>query len=877
MALLLLEFVERVAPLVYSQIIRMISANSRRGLVPNPSETNNGHDGLIGPTMDVAGWAEESQLFFRPSAARPFSPFYPRLTPWALFFRRLAVILCAVLAVAPCPAAVGATKEVANPPDRLGVLDGIVQDAIHDEQIPGAVVLVGHDGQVIYRKAFGERSLKPRRESMTLDTIFDLASLTKVIATTTAVMQLVEKGQIRFNEPVAKYIPEFAENGKAEITVRELLTHYSGLSEDLDLSQPWEGRETALRMVYAEKPIYAPGSRFLYSDVNFIVLGALVERVSATSLDEYCQKNVFAPLKMTHTRFLPPAAWLPKIAPTQFDEHDKMLRGVVHDPTARRMGGVAGHAGVFSTADDLVTFAQSLLSGSSILSPLMVEKMTTPQQPPTSQVLRGFGWDIDSPFSSNRGDLLPVGSFGHTGFTGTSLWIDPTTRTFIIILTNAVHPRGKGSAVALRSKIATAVAAALPLTATEEDKLRWQSITGYNETQTAARRLLFRNGSVRAGIDVLEAHDFDLIRATAGKKKIGVLTNQTGVDSQGRRTIDVLSQAPGVSLDAIFSPEHGVTGTLDTTNVANSRDAATGVPVYTVYGGTDAARRPPLEILKSLDAVVVDIQDVGAPFYTYETTLGYFLEAAAKAEIEIIVLDRPNPITGSFVQGPISDLGRESFTNYWTVPVRHGMTMGELAKLFNGERNLNARLQVVPMEGWIRGDWYDSTGLAWINPSPNLRSLTEATLYPGVALVEGTNVSVGRGTDTPFELLGAPWINASELAQYLNARDISRVRFVPVSFTPTTGAYPDQKCQGVNIILVERNAFDAPQLGVELASALHKLYPEQFHMERMIELLVNQSVYDAIAKGEDPRRIAEDWREPLEKFQTLRQKYLIYK
>jgi uncharacterized protein YbbC (DUF1343 family) len=382
---------------------------------------------------------------------------------------------------------------------------------------------------------------------------------------------------------------------------------------------------------------------------------------------------------------------------------------------------------------------------------------------------------------------------------------------------------------------------------------------------------------VQAGIDVLEAHGFDVIRGTAAKKKIGLLTNQTGVDSQGRRTIDVLSQAPGVSLDAIFSPEHGVTGTLDTTNVGNSRDEATGVTVYSVYGGTDAARRPSLEILKTLDAVVIDIQDAGTRFYTYETTLGYFLEAAAKAGIEIIVLDRPDPITGSFVQGPMSDPGHENFTNYGLVPVRHGMTMGELAKLFNSERNINARLQVVPLEGWMRGDWYDSTGLGWINPSPNLRSLNEATLYPGVGMVEGANVSVGRGTDTPFELLGAPWINASELTQYLNARGISGVRFVPVSFTPSASNYAGQTCQGVNIIVVERNAFDAPQLGIELASALHKLYAAQFHLEKITDLLVNQSTYDAIAAGEDPRRIADGWREPLQKFQELRQKYLIYK
>ncbi len=759
----------------------------------------------------------------------------------------------------------------------LGVLDSIVRDAIHDGQIPGAVVLVWHDGQVVYRKAFGNRALEPRREPMTVDTIFDIASLTKVVATTTAVMQLVQKGEVRVNDPVTKYIPEFAENGKDDITVRNLLTHFSGLREDVDLVPPWQGRDAAFRLAFAEKATHSPGSRFLYSDTNFIALGALVERVTGTSLDAYCAKKIFTPLRMTRTRFLPPAGWRRKIAPTEYDEQGKMMRGVVHDPRARRMGGVAGHAGVFSTADDLSKFAQALLNGSPILARDMVEKMTTPQQPPTAQVLRGFGWDIDSPFSSNRGDLLPVGSFGHTGFTGTSMWIDPTTRTYIILLSNAVHPRGKGSAVALRSKIATAVAAALPLTVSEKDELRWKSITGYNEAQTAARRVATRNGTVQTGIDVLEAHNFDPLRATTGKKKIGLLTNQTGIDSQGRRTIDVLAQAPGISLEAIFSPEHGVTGTLDTTDVGNSKDAATGVPVYSVYGATDAARRPPLDVLKNLDAVVFDIQDAGARFYTYETTLGYFLEGVAKAGIELIVLDRPNPITGSFVQGAIPDSGRESFVNYFSVPVRHGMTMGELAKLFNTERDLNARLTVVPMEGWMRGDWYDSTALPWINPSPNLRSLTEATLYPGVALVEGTNVSVGRGTDTPFELLGAPWIKATELAQYLNARNISGVRFVPVSFTPSTSAYAGLKCEGVNIVLIERNAFEAAELGIELASALHKVYPAQFQMERMIELLPTRSVYDAVASGQDPRRIADDWREPLEKFLQLRQKYLIYK
>ncbi|MFZ0437995.1 MAG: serine hydrolase domain-containing protein, partial [Candidatus Sulfotelmatobacter sp.] len=375
-------------------------------------------------------------------------------------------------------------RAVPTPAVRLTAVDTVIQNAISDGSIPGAVLVVGHDGQVIYRKAYGSRSLEPRREPMTLDTIFDLASLTKVIVTTTAVMQLVEQGKVRLNDPVAKYLPEFAQNGKADITVRQLLTHYSGLEPDLDLKTAWEGKETAYRMAFAETPQDAPGSKFAYSDINFIVLGALVERVSGETLDEYAARHIFVPLKMMHTRFVPPlalrAGWIGKIAPTQYDENEHMLRGVVHDPTARRMGGVAGQAGLFSTGDDLAKFAQALLNGGGgILSALSVQKMTRPEQPPSAPVLRGFGWDIDSPFSSNRGDLLPVGGFGHTGFTGTSMWIDPTTQTYIILLTNAVHPRGKGNAIALRSKVATAVAAALPLTTSEKESLRWESITGY--------------------------------------------------------------------------------------------------------------------------------------------------------------------------------------------------------------------------------------------------------------------------------------------------------------------------------------------------------------------------------------------------------------
>ena len=753
----------------------------------------------------------------------------------------------------------------------------IMQSAVDQGTIPGGVVLIGHNGKVVYRKAFGSRSLEPTHETMTVDTIFDLASLTKCIATTTSVMQLFEEGKIRLNDPVARYLPEFAQNGKADITIRELMTHYSGLAPDLDLKQPWQGRDAAYKMAMEQKPQFPPGTRFQYSDINFEVLGFVVEKVSGQPLNEYAAQNVFAPLKMKHTSFLPPADWIPHIAPTQYDENGHMLRGVVHDPTARRMGGVAGHAGLFSTADDMSKFAQELLKGKRILSRAAIEKMSTPEQPAEAPSLRGLGWDIDSPYATNRGELLPVGSYGHTGFTGTSLWIDPVTNSYIIILTNAVHPRGGKSLVSLRSRIATATVKALDLTVDERAELAEARITGYNESRMAERRFMVRNGDVKTGIDVLEGDKFRELNPDAGHPvRVGLVTNQTGVDGRGRRTIDVLAHADGIKLAAIFSPEHGIAGKLDTTAIGNSRDADTGVPVYSVYGDTDAKRRPTAEELADLDAIVYDIQDVGVPFYTYESTLGYFLEAAAKAGKKIYVLDRPNPIGGNYVQGPVADPGKESFVGYWQTPVRHGMTIGELARMFNAERRIGAQLTVVPMQGWMRGDWFDSTGQMWINPSPNMRSLTEAILYPGIGMIETTNVSVGRGTDTPFELVGAPWIDALQLARTLNARGIGGVRFVPASFTPESSVYAGQRCEGVQILVTDRDALDSPELGLEVASALERLYPDKYKLDRIGVLMRNKATVDAIFAGEDPRRIQEVWQDAIEGFEVTREKYLLY-
>lgn len=770
-------------------------------------------------------------------------------------------------------------------------IDRIMAHALDAHLLPGAVILIGHDDKVVFRKAYGERSLEPMRAPMTENTIFDMASMTKILATSTAAMELYQQGRFRLNDPVAKYLPQFAANGKQDITIRQLMTHYSGLPPDVDLTQPWSGKQAGLDLAFSAKPDRPPGTKFRYSDINFIVMGALVEKLSGMTLDVYTAKYVFAPLGMNHTRFLPPASWHSNIAPTQYDERHHMLLGEVHDPTARRMGGVAGHAGLFSTADDVALYAQGLLdqllgrSSNFPVNRLTLEKMTTPQQPATGVSLRGLGWDIESPFSGNRGELFPVGSFGHTGFTGISIWIDPWSDTYVIILSNRVHPNGGVSTVALEGKIATAAAEAVHVQIPERGK-EIARLTGYNESLTNMRRWSSRNGKVEAGIDVLEQENFsplkELERKHGGRLRVGLLTNQTGVDAQERRTIDILAKdaaakVPGLKLTTIFSPEHGIHGALDTTDIASSLDSATGLPVVSLYGATDAQRHPSAVQMQKLDAVVIDLQDAGVRFYTYETVMGYFLLAAAHSGTDIVVLDRPDPLNGSFVQGPVSDANVKSYTNFMSLPVRHGMTMGELARYFNGEDHIGAPLTVVPVRGWQRGDWYDSTSLLWINPSPNLRNLDEATLYPGVGMIETSNISVGRGTDTPFQWIGAPWMQSAQLAAALNARMMTGIRFVPVQFTPRAPApYAGQLCHGVGFVLTNRNAFDAPELGVELASMLYKLYPTQFHLDRIHTLVANRATMESLQQKHDPQTITESWRKGIEAFQEKRRAYLLY-
>jgi uncharacterized protein YbbC (DUF1343 family) len=373
---------------------------------------------------------------------------------------------------------------------------------------------------------------------------------------------------------------------------------------------------------------------------------------------------------------------------------------------------------------------------------------------------------------------------------------------------------------------------------------------------------------VATGIDALVKENFRRLQG----RRVGLVTNHSGRDRDGRATIDLLHKADGVTLVALFSPEHGIRGAVDE-KVVDTKDERTGLPIYSLYG---ARRKPTAETLQGIDALVYDIQDAGCRFYTYITTLGYVLEAAAEHRCRVVVLDRPNPIGGLAVEGPVLDAGRESFTAYHRLPVRHGMTVGELARLFRAERKLAVDLDVVAMEGWRRADLYDRTGLEWVNPSPNLRSLTAALLYPGIGLLETTNLSVGRGTDRPFEWIGAPWLDGRRLAAALAEQPLAGVRFVPMALTPTASVHKQKRCGGVHIIVDDWSRFRPVRTGLAIASTLRRLYPEAWQVERYGVLLGHGATLEAVKGGMDWQQIEKDWQPPLTQFLERRREHLIY-
>ena len=871
----------------------------------------------------------------------------------------------------------------------------LLTTAVATHRPPGAVVLIGHNNKVVFEQAYGVRKLAGEpgldgqpapAEPMTEDTIFDMASLSKVLSTSTAIMQLYEAGKITsFDDPVEKYLPAFNEQHdptRAKVTLRMLLTHTSGEAPDVDLKTPWglatPDKAEGIHLALTTPLKSAPGDHFEYSDINFILLGDIVETLSGDPLDVYAQNHIFKPLGMTDTRYLPiakacgphkvigaaiawapaphfperfacpPADWstslLPRIAPTTHDDEgnattnphfDLLTRGTVHDPTTRRMGGVAGHAGVFSTAHDVSLFASALLekllhnTGPFPLKQSTLQLMTSPQPPTTlgaphldsemwastelstanaaqqsaitagdkpaapglaphypaikGHDIHGLGWDIDTAFSKPRGLLFPIGSFGHTGFTGTSLWMDPNSDTYVILLANAIHPRGNPPLSNLRGQIATATAQALHLY--HQAALKGTGFSPSVDAQSEAGALA-PEGPTLTGIDVLESTHF---AALANLHHIALLTNQTGIDSQGHRTIDILHTALTTNnqqLTTLFSPEHGIFGREDTEHFAAETDPKTHLHVTSLFGSTDADKRPTHAQLKDLDAVVIDLQDAGVRFWTYEAATAYFLEAASREQtefhhnLEIILLDRPNPLGGLQVQGPVSDPDLASYIDYMPLPVRHGLTLGELCRYIVATKHLATHLTVIPMQHWHRSYYFADTGLPWISPSPNLRSLTAATLYPALGFLDYTNVSVGRGTNTPFELFAAAWLNASDVAAALTSRHIPGVTFAPTTtyVADDVNDYPfhGQDIPAIHIAVTDRNALDSPELGIEIISVLHRLYPTQFKLDRTLRLLGSRSTLEALQRGDDPHSISTSWTTALDQFKSSTAPFLLY-
>ncbi|MBK8255460.1 MAG: DUF1343 domain-containing protein [Polyangiaceae bacterium] len=713
-------------------------------------------------------------------------------------------------------------------------IDKAVMGAIERNEVPGAVVAVVSGDKTVFQKAYGLRAKEPSPLPMTLSTAFDLASLTKPIVTATLIGKLVETGKVRYFDPVSKHLPAFGVNGKQGITIAELLLHTSGLPADNALSDYQVSRALMVEKVLFQTPTKEAGQSFLYSDLGYIVLGELVGRLSETTLEAAAGQHLFKSLGMKSTTFAPQNDLKARAAPTEKLGSD-FLQGTVHDPRARALGGVAGHAGLFSTADDLTQFAKMFLAkgkwkGETILAEKTISDLTVPRDIPGGK--RAY-WGAVS------GNAV-----SHTGFTGTSIWLDLPKQLGVIILSNRVHPDGRGSADKLRREVIEAAV-----------------------SEVKAKSLPTSKASVQTGVDVLESTGGRALRG----RRVVLLTNNAARDAKGRRTVDALIEND-IQVVSLLAPEHGIT-VMEEGRIRSGKDTKTGLTVHSLYG---SQQHPMPEMFDGADTLVVDLPDVGARFFTYATTLGYCMKVAAKLKIRVVVLDRPNPVGGEVVEGPLLYSGKESFVALHRVTVRHGMTMGELAQLYNADASLNADLAVIKVTGWNRKQLFSETGLTWTPPSPNLKTPTQALLYSGVALVELTDVSVGRGTPKPFEQVGAPWINRAALLEELKKADLTGVTVRQTTFTPTASVHKGVLCKGVAFEVTSPAQFSPVRLGIALGVALHKLHPKEHKTGAMAALLANDAVLTAILSGKSVDEVMAPMEGEALAFQQRRKPYLLY-
>ncbi len=770
-------------------------------------------------------------------------------------------------------------------------LDSIVTVGLAEGAAPGASLAVGRHGRIVHMRAYGRIAGAADAPAVTDSTRYDMASLTKVIASTTAAMILEERGLLDIDRPVRDYLPEIAAPEKATITVRHLLAHNGGFRSGAPLWREFRGARAFLNAMNERPLAYTPGDSTIYSDWDLIMTGVIVERLAGKPLDVFLQENVWGPLGMRDTGFNPLALapmpadsdctsalradhpLLPRIAVTEIDTvyRRRMIHGLVHDENACALGGVAGHAGLFSSARDLATFAQMMLNGGEyngvrILQPTTIARWTARQ----GKSSRALGWDTPSR-SSSAGRYFSPRSFGHTGFTGTSIWMDPERGVFVALLTNRVHPtRANSRHEPLRRAVADEVQKAIV-----DAPLREWNPPPPPRTRAA----------VTVGADRLLTEFAHLVNF----KRVAVVANHSARLANGTHLVDALHAMPNVKLHALFGMEYNIRSNDYSLarDGEHAIDPETGVAKYNLYG---EQHKPTAEMLQGVKTIVFDIQEVGARFYEHINILGFVMEAAAEQGIDVVVLDRPNPITGVKQDGFVTDdefLYR--FGSYARVPVIHGLTLAELARFYNGERELRggsqAKLHVVPMTGWGRSMWFDQTGLPWRKPSPNLLTLQSLLAYTGTCLFEALNVSEGRGTDYPFEYIGAPWLDNAKAIELLAQVGLSGVTFDTVSFVPEQKSYhgrpPElagELVRGIAIRITDRNVFEPYKAGVALVWAIHKLHPEKLVWNDSVleRLAATRRLKTMIVAGRTPAEIFASWQDELAHFTTRSARYRIY-
>lgn len=727
------------------------------------------------------------------------------------------------------------------PPIRITVededaFDAIAERTIGADQMPGAVVIVGRSSGPVFRRAYGSMAIEPERLPMRVDALFDLASVTKLF-TTALVMQAIDEGELALESDVGGWIPALR-----GVTVEALLTHTSGLPAVTPLAAfEIEERSEALAQVFADAmERRRPAGEFHYSDIGFLALGELASAVFAMPLEDLVIERLGEPLGMDDLGYGPVSD--PRVAPTERaprraapGEPAPIVRGETIDPRAWRLGGVAGHAGLFASADDLARFAEALLSGRAMSAESLAAVTTARSLPSDSGLVRrGLGVDMDAPAGFSER------SFGHGGYAGVWLWVDPAIDGYLVVATHRVHPDGEGRAGPIRTQLARQASEALP------------------------RALPPLESAAALGIDVLRAESFERL---AGRR-VALLTHAAARARDGERSVDLFARSDALELVRIFTPEHGLRSAAEGHVADGELD---GIPTVSLFG---RRRDPPPESLADVDAVVIDLQDVGARFYTYFATMNRLLRAAAAHELPVWVLDRPNPLGGA-VAGPISVPSARSFVNHHPLPILHGMTAGEMARFLVTALALELELEVVPMVGWERAPWTEA-GLRWVPPSPNLPDLDAVRLYPGVALVEGSNVSVGRGTDRPFRRVGAPWLDPDAVLAALPAEARAGVTFTVEAFTPAASRHRGRRCRGLRLHTDDPEAIAPVALGLGFVRALHEVHPEEVDLDAMSGMIADPALVTQIREGAALHELLATESEDLRRFRRHRSAALLY-